>query len=236
MHIRELSLGEAGLGCALWDASIILSRSLFAQRALLRELHVLEVGAGCGLPAIVAGLFARRVVGTDYIAKTIENLAYNISVNANADDDDESPAEENAARRVMRANLQASTSAALLDWDVDDEASVEQLGRASFDVIMGTELIYTPNAHHHESLKNVILRYLKPDGVVWFAQSDNRLDMPTFVELMRQSDFEAHVVAVPDALLGAYQSRQVFETYKFYTFRRRGADNQRLPNLTGQCE
>jgi predicted nicotinamide N-methyase len=66
-----LSLSEAGLGCALWDASIILSRSLFAQRELLKGTKILEVGAGCGLPAIVAGLFANEVVGTDYIEKVI---------------------------------------------------------------------------------------------------------------------------------------------------------------------
>ena len=42
---------------------------------------------------------------------------------------------------------------------------------------MGTELVYTPNEHHHQSLKNVIERYLKPDGIVWFCQSDNRCDL-----------------------------------------------------------
>jgi hypothetical protein len=52
-----------------------------------------------------------------------------------------------------------------------------QFGRQSFDIIMGTELVYTPNEHHHQSLKNVIERYLKPDGVVWFCQSDNRCDL-----------------------------------------------------------
>ncbi len=69
VHIRELSIGEAGLGCALWDASIILGRCLFAQRALLAGKKILEVGAGCGLPAIIAGMFAAEVVGTDYIDK-----------------------------------------------------------------------------------------------------------------------------------------------------------------------
>lgn len=72
VHIRELSIGEAGLGCALWDASIILGRCLFAQRALLAGKKILEVGAGCGLPAIIAGMFAAESVGTDYIDKVCD--------------------------------------------------------------------------------------------------------------------------------------------------------------------
>jgi hypothetical protein len=69
IHIRELSIGEAGLGCALWDASIVISRLLYAKRDILAGKKILEVGSGCGLPAILAGMFAREVVASDYIAK-----------------------------------------------------------------------------------------------------------------------------------------------------------------------
>jgi hypothetical protein len=161
----------------------------------------------------------------------VDNLQYNINVNAQAEDDDVDSAEQES-RQALRKNLASSTRAAMLDWDIDDEANVALFGRNSFDIIMGTELVYTPNDHHHQSLKNVICRYLKPNGVVWFCQSDNRLDMPVFLELMKSHEFEVSFCPVPEHLLGQYQSRQVLETYKFYTFRRK-SDAKLLPDLTG---
>jgi hypothetical protein len=54
--------------------------------------------------------------------------------------------------------------------------------------------------------------------------------MPVFLDLMRARAFEVHACRPPPALLGAYQSRQVLETYQFYTFRRATTDAA-LPNL-----
>ena len=54
--------------------------------------------------------------------------------------------------------------------------------------------------------------------------------MPVFLELMRAHAFEVRACRAPAALLGAYQSRQVLETYQFYTFRRAATDAA-LPDL-----
>ncbi len=177
VHIRELSIGEAGLGCALWDASIILGRCLFAQRALLAGKKILEVGAGCGLPAIIAGMFAAESVGTDYIDKVcararylimlllfqfsfynfscffgfdcarriqaVENLQYNINVNAEADDDEDADDEERAARRAMRRNIATTTRAAMLDWDEDSEENVGKV-RREYAIIFACLLLIAP--------------------------------------------------------------------------------------------
>ncbi len=53
IYIRELSIAEAGLGCALWDASIILSRCIYTNPQIFQGQKVLEVGSGCGLPVHV---------------------------------------------------------------------------------------------------------------------------------------------------------------------------------------
>jgi hypothetical protein len=55
-------------------------------------------------------------------------------------------------------------------------------------------------------------------------------DMPQFLELMESIGFEVTKTVVPEEFLGNYQSRQVFETYKFYSFRRATTDPS-LPNL-----
>ena len=59
----------------------------------------------------------------------MENLQYNINVNAQADDDEDADDEERAARRAMRQNIATTTRAAMLDWDEDSEESVGKVRR-----------------------------------------------------------------------------------------------------------
>ena len=49
VHIRELSIVDAGIGCGVWDASIIFSRWVVEKREMFRDKFVLELGSGCGL-------------------------------------------------------------------------------------------------------------------------------------------------------------------------------------------
>jgi hypothetical protein len=104
MHIRELSMLSGGLGCALWDGSVVLARWLAANPAVVAHQTVVELGAGCGLPGLVAARAAARVVVTEYIPDLVRNLSYNISINSrdpdedDDDDDDEGEKEDEAAR------------------------------------------------------------------------------------------------------------------------------------------
>ena len=118
LHIRELSIDQAGLGCAAWDASILLARFLHAHRHTppydLSGKTVLELGSGVGLPGLVCGRYAHRVVLSDYDEACVSNLRYNIAVNSRgAEDEDE---QLSAEQRRCRRNLAASTSACVLDW------------------------------------------------------------------------------------------------------------------------
>jgi hypothetical protein len=40
-YIRELSIVDGGLGCAIWDAAIILSRWIHANQTLFNDQTVL---------------------------------------------------------------------------------------------------------------------------------------------------------------------------------------------------
>ena len=188
LYIRELTIHQAGLGCAAWDASILLARYLShnAQR-LLVDAAVMEVGAGVGLPGIVCGRYASRCVLTDYDDGCVENARYNIKLNTNYDDPDTDIKKQHAAQ------LARSTTAATLDWHTvppptataADTAGFHDptgLGRHGCDVIVGSEVMYTDSLQHRTSLYNVLSYYLKPStGRFICLQSINREGMPAFV-------------------------------------------------------
>jgi len=52
-------------GAVLWPAAIALAHEVAARGDALRGLRVLELGAGTGLPGIVAATFGARVAQTD---------------------------------------------------------------------------------------------------------------------------------------------------------------------------
>jgi predicted nicotinamide N-methyase len=57
--------GRMPYGVALWPASIALAHDLVSRADDLRGKRVLELGAGTGLPGIVAASLGARVVQTD---------------------------------------------------------------------------------------------------------------------------------------------------------------------------
>ena len=192
LYIRELTIHQAGLGCAAWDASILLARYLHhnAQR-LLANAVVMEVGAGVGLPGIVCGRYASRCVLTDYDDGCVDNARYNIQLNTNYDDDENDPTKQHRAQQ-----LALSTTATTLDWHAvpPPTATPAQLaafvdpaglGRHSCDVIVGSEVMYTDSLQHRTSLFNVLSYYLKPHtGRFVCMQSINREGMPAFINLI----------------------------------------------------
>ncbi|KAF8152586.1 nicotinamide N-methyltransferase [Crassisporium funariophilum] len=70
----------------LWNAALALADFLDSNPELYRNLSVLELGAGGGLPSIVAGKNgAHKVVVTDYPdADLIDNIKHNVTKNVQA--------------------------------------------------------------------------------------------------------------------------------------------------------
>jgi nicotinamide N-methyltransferase len=87
-HILTRLVGAHPLwGHYLWNTAKVLSTYLLRHTGLIQGNSVLELGAGAGLPSIIAALAgAQRVVVTDYPdASLVENLRYNVDMNVPED-------------------------------------------------------------------------------------------------------------------------------------------------------
>jgi SAM-dependent methyltransferase len=222
VYIRELSITEAGIGCAIWDASIIISRCLEyygkqeSEEGKIQNLweneRVIELGAGVGLPGIVCSRFARECVITDCIPKLIDNIRYNVRLNSDSD---------NSLNPEYAMRVQEAARVEMLDWH---EVSDEGVFKEKFDVVFGSELVYTGDVEHIQCLIDVVDRLLKSDGVFYSIQSTDRDGMAVFTALLRESGFEVTALPVPERFLGNYGTKQLPETYKFYTVWKSGIE------------
>lgn len=125
-YIRELPLAAAGLGCALWDGGVVLSRWVHEHGPdVFQNKSVLELGAGVALAGIMAAHWARHVVVTDYIEATVDNAAYNVRLNHDSDaetdpcdEDKASDGSASPAHPAYQRRIKDRVSAAVLDWDL----------------------------------------------------------------------------------------------------------------------
>jgi len=104
----------APYGLALWPAAIALAHELAALGEALAGTRILELGAGSGLPGIVAATFGARVVQTDR-----QDVALALA-RANA--------ERNGAHTIEHR---------LADWTAWTDTD-------RYDLILGADVIYAP--------------------------------------------------------------------------------------------
>eukprot|EP01027_Heterolobosea_sp_BB2_P006168 GEZU01009358.1.p1 GENE.GEZU01009358.1~~GEZU01009358.1.p1 ORF type:complete len:288 (+),score=83.16 GEZU01009358.1:63-926(+) len=224
IYLRELSIIEAGIGCALWDAGIILSRWIYDNASLFATKRVMELGSGVGLPGIIAARYSKEVYLTDYIEKLVENLEYNIKINTTYESDDEKSEDPAVQRKVqLKKNIKQTAKAMFFDWhDLDNQPdkcpAVEPV-----DILLGSELIYTGDPEHAKCLVRVIDKYLNrdPDAFFMHILSDDRDGVPNFIKFMDEGGFSVEIIPVPDKYMGNFNTKQRPETYKFYMFKRK---------------
>jgi predicted nicotinamide N-methyase len=123
-------------GAALWPAAIALAHEVAARPDAWAGRRVLELGAGTGLPGIVAAALGARVLQTDK-----HPLALALC-------------ERNGARNAVPAGHLAYRLADWAAWDVD----------GPFDAILGADVCYAEGLH--DALRGIFARSLAPGGVV----------------------------------------------------------------------
>lgn len=111
--------GRLPYGVALWPAAIALAHDIASRENVLTGARVLELGAGTGLPGIVAATLGARVVQTDR-----DELALS------------------ACRRNCGRNKVGTIEHRLADWTRWDDA-----GR--YDWILGSDILYGEELHTH---------------------------------------------------------------------------------------
>ena len=116
--VREL-VEHLPYGVALWPAAIALAQDVASRAAAFGGTRVLELGAGTGLPGIVAASLGARVVQTDR-----HELALSV------------------CRRNGERNGVRTIEYRLTDWADWDDA-----GR--YEWIIGSDILYGEAAHPH---------------------------------------------------------------------------------------
>jgi len=115
-YFGELA-GRLPYGVVLWPAAIALAHEIATRPDAFRDRRVLELGAGTGLPGIVAASLGARVVQTD---------------------------RQEGAMAVCRLNGQRNAAPAieyrLADWTTWDD-------RTCYDWIIGSDVLYGEDLH-----------------------------------------------------------------------------------------
>lgn len=106
-------------GLALWPASIALAHDLAHRAHALRGAGVLELGAGTGLPGIVASSFGARVTQTDRHETSMEICRQN--------------GERNGALGIEYR---------IADW-------VHWNDPIRYDYVIGADILYSESTHAH---------------------------------------------------------------------------------------
>ena len=119
LRVRDTIGGGAETGCVLWPAALLLAGWLEHRADALAGLRVLELGAGAGLPGLVAARCAAvgSVTLTDVVPATLENLRHNC---------------RGAAGVEVRA----------LDWHAC--AASEAAGEPPVDLVLCADVVYEP--------------------------------------------------------------------------------------------
>lgn len=117
-YFREL-LAHLPFGVALWPAAIALAYELASRAPGLRGGKLLELGAGTGLPGLVAASLEASVVQTDRHALTMS-----------------------VCRRNAQSNGVTGIDYRLVDWT--DWQDTER-----YDWIIGSDILYSEMLHPH---------------------------------------------------------------------------------------
>jgi predicted nicotinamide N-methyase len=138
--VRKAS--QCDLWAYLWPAGVVLADiALFlCQRRVVADARVLELGAGAGLPSLVAWWCgdAAAVVASDIVPDALALLAHNARRMMSGDAFPSSPCHsDDAARRPPPSSLSFSA----LSWNRGGDG-VPEGQRGSFSLVLGADILF----------------------------------------------------------------------------------------------
>ena len=121
-HDALLAATAAGrhlpFGLILWESAVALAEALLARGSTLAGRTVLELGAGLGLPGMVAARHAAAVVQTDHDPLALQVCARNAELNG----------------------LTSRLTFQIADWRAWDDAT-------RYDIVIGADILYDRDDH-----------------------------------------------------------------------------------------
>ena len=140
----------------------------------MKNKSILELGAGCGIPALTAAVYGapKSVTITDLNPETIENIQHNIELN-------KSSVDANAAVTTT------TTTASSIDWGDETTYPSNKL-----DYVICSDCIYQKDIV--PLLKKVVTGLLNPDegSFLYVAPEGGRDGLPEFIAAMKTEGFE----------------------------------------------
>lgn len=144
-------------GVVLWPAAPALAHEVASHADALRGARVLELGAGTGLPGIVAAAFGAHVAQTDRAELPL------------------SVCRRNGARNAIAPG--ATIEHRLADWTLWEDD-------ARYDWILGADILYAERMHPF--LRAIFARNLAPGGRVLLADPFRSTSLPLLEAMERE--------------------------------------------------
>ncbi|KAK6161986.1 hypothetical protein DH2020_001827 [Rehmannia glutinosa] len=126
---REYQHTCTSTGLMLWESARLMASILAANQDIIAGKNVLELGCGCGgICSMIAVRSADLVVATDGDTKALDLLTENVASN-------------------LKSPFLDSLPVKKLEWgNKDDIEAIKQLNEKGFDIIIGTDVTYIPEA------------------------------------------------------------------------------------------
>lgn len=158
------------------------------------EKKVLELGSGCGLSGIIAGMFADAVVLSDYLPAIDKFLKENIKANS----------------KLTRS----LPTTAIIDW-TSDSVVQHPILKKGVDVIIGADIFFQPQLSHH--LAKCVNMYLGKQGLFYGCSGSRRQGVQQFMASMKELGYQVET-KLPGNLENIHPDDD--EMFFFYCFKK----------------